>query len=279
MFLAERYTELAAELAACARQRAENSQDALHSSDIRILLVTKYQSRADIFQVLNYFADTPPLVRPNFGESYVQGAACRYRELEEYTQKKTAPYRPKLELIGPLQSNKIAKALKFCCALHSVSTMKLLQCLEAVCHKLASNGPSIASFTGRLPIFFQYNASGEPQKHGLRNYDELRRLTDALVNSQYLCLQGIMCMGQAGAGEAANRRCFARSRELAARLWRDYPPAQVGGEEFRRMGSGVLARCFSLSMGMSQDYREALLEGANVLRIGSLLFSRESGTE
>lgn len=270
MFLAERYTELAAELADCVRQRAKRPQD-LHSSDIRILLVTKYQSRADIFSALDFFSQAASLVRPNLGESYVQSAASRYRELEEY--KKAAEYRPKIELIGPLQSNKVAKALQFCTVLHSVATLKLLRCLEAACSKLACSESS--DFAGRLPIFFQYNAGGEAQKHGCCNYDELRGLTDALLESQNLCLQGIMCMSQAESSKAAKRRCFADARELASRLWRDYPPEQVGGEEYRQTGSGVLSPRFALSMGMSQDYREALLEGANVLRIGSLLFECE----
>ena len=235
MFLAERYTELAAEIVDCTRQRAEDCQDARHSSDIRILLVTKYQSQANIFSTLDYFSSTASLMQPNWGESYVQGVVSRYCELKTYYHEKVAIDFPKLELIGPLQSNKVTKALKYCSALHSVSTIKLLQCLEAACCK---NESSAANYTGRLPIFFQYNASDEPQKNGCRNYDELRQLTDILLSSQHLCLQGIMCMSQAGSDEVTNRRCFARARELASRLWRDYPPNRSGA---RSLGAQVTA--------------------------------------
>ena len=264
MFLANRYTDLVAELGDYARRRVEDGATSpLHSCDIRILLVTKYQSKANIFSALNYFSSGTSLMQPNWGESYVQGAINRYCELKEYHQKNTPIYRPKLELIGPLQNNKVSKALTYCSALHSVSTTKLLQ--NIIFHK---NKSVAKNSIDRFPIFFQYNGSDEPQKNGCRSYDELRQLTDVLLGSQNLCLQGIMCMSQASSSEAANHRCFARARELALRLWRDYPPEQVGEH--------LLAPQFSLSMGMSQDYREALLEGANVLRIGSLLFSDES---
>ncbi len=261
MFLTERYEQLAAEVARLAH------------SQVRIVLVTKYRRRDDIYSALGYFnglagslandsaaADTAnpaASLLPNLGENYVQAAARRRGELEDYYASRASAYQPQIELIGPLQSNKTANAVQLCSVLHSISSPKLLRQLEKSCsryeHRIAP-----------LSIFFQYNASGEQQKAGCRDYRELRNLTDELLSGSRLCLRGLMCMSAAGSEERERRRAFADCRKLAQRLWHDYPPAETGGR---------LAGDFELSMGMSQDYREALAEGAHVLRIGSLLFS------
>ena len=248
MFLPKRYEQLVAEAAAAERQRAQ-----LHSPEVRILLVSKYQSREAIYNALEYFAAKDKALPPNLGENYVQAATQRAWELEQYYQAAKAARRPKLEMIGPLQSNKAAKAASLFSVLHSISSVKLLQALE----KAVQNQ--------MLNIFLQYNASGEEQKNGCGSYDELRGLVDQLLaHSRSLYLRGLMCMGPAEARETDKRRAFAACFQLAERLWRDFPPAQTEGR---------LAPYFELSMGMSSDYREALAEGANILRIGSLLFS------
>ena len=255
MFLAERYEQVAFDIAAATRQRRDS---------VRILLVSKYQSCEDIYSALDYLHRRTPQLEaaqldlPNLGENYVQGAAQRQLELEQYYAQRPqfVARRVRLEMIGALQSNKASKATELFCALHSVSSVKLLRRLaKAVAGR---------DRTEPLDLYFQYNASGEKQKNGCREYDELCQLLDELLGSgSLLRLRGLMCMGAANVDEAATRRAFASCRRLAERLWCDYPPTQSAGHQ---------RECFELSMGMSSDYREALAEGANVLRIGSLLF-------
>ncbi|WGK69851.1 hypothetical protein P0082_03040 [Candidatus Haliotispira prima] len=333
MFLPERYWQLAGEVTATMREQAAQRLALGQSVDIRILLVSKYRSREDIYSVLDHFNEAVQMPAealqakalqaealeekafgqgqeqspgkaipeskpsnfelPNFGENYVQGAALRREELEQYQADKaqglgspgsaSSAELPELELIGPLQSNKAAKAIRLFRTVHSVSRIKLLQALEAAWLKHSQELGDCVEERAETPpdIFFQYNAGGEEQKNGCRSYDELRQLTDELLRVGPFRLRGLMCMGIADADAGANRRAFAECRELARRLWRDYAPAAAtslrdngGVREGGNGGNGgQLLPNFELSMGMSRDYREALAEGANVLRIGSLLFA------
>ncbi len=272
MFLPECYEQLMMEVNSIAEEQVP-MRPQLQSPEIRILLVSKYQSRAAIYSALDYFVqqlNKEPQKNlanflPNLGENYVQNAQQRAAQLKQYypTQYDKSPFQlkfcPKLEMIGPLQTNKAAKALRLFSVLHSISSIKQLQSLAK-----AWKNRETENSNSHLDIFFQYNASGEPQKNGCHNYDELRILADKLLGQNKLRLRGLMCMGYADTAASNNRKVFAVCRRLAEQLWSDYPAHQTGGK---------LIPNFELSMGMSRDYREALQEGANILRIGSLLFS------
>jgi hypothetical protein len=73
-------------------------------------------------------------------------------------------------------------------------------------------------------------------------------------------IQGLMAIGPLTEDEGKIRECFRKTRELSDALKNKFP--QYSWE--------------TLSMGMSADYRIAIEEGANMLRIGSLIFPREA---
>jgi PLP dependent protein len=111
-----------------------------------------------------------------------------------------------------------------------------------LCHSLASES---AAKRLTIPALVEVNLSGEPTKSGI-SPEELPRFLEL-----YADVRGLMTMPPASDDPEASRRYFRRLRELAE---------EHGLRE--------------LSMGTSQDYRVAVEEGATLIRIGSVLFSK-----
>ena len=107
-------------------------------------------------------------------------------------------------------------------------------------------------------VLIQVNCSGEPQKGGVTP-EGLPDLVDAVGALPRLDLRGLMTMAAYDADESVQRRTFARLREL-----RD-----------EAAGRGLVLP--ELSMGMSADYPAAVLEGATILRLGTVLFGERDG--
>lgn len=173
----------------------------------------------------------------NFGENRVQEA------LEKIA---AAPADVRWHLIGSLQKNKVNKIIGKFALIHSVDSVDLA---TKIAHTSASTGVV-------TPILLEVNTSGEVSKHGF-NEKELLDAFDALTQLQGIRLDGLMTMAPLTNDEDVIRRCFGRLRHL-----RDL---------FKEKGCRN-APMNHLSMGMSNDYRIAIEEGATLLRIGSALF-------
>lgn len=173
-----------------------------------------------------------------FGENQVQEAARKIPDLAADTE---------WHLIGHLQTNKV----KFVPALfHWVHTLDSL----ALAEKLSA----AADRHGReLHTLIQVNVTGDPRKHGV-SPEQLPGLLETLLEKRLstLRLRGLMTIGPHTGEAAPRRRYFADLRVLAERCRR-----QFGLHEFTE-----------LSMGMSDDYPDAIREGATLLRLGSLIF-------
>ena len=139
-----------------------------------------------------------------------------------------------LHCIGRLQSNKAAEAVRLFDVIHSLDRASLLAALVAEAEK-----------QGRTPaVYVQVNVGEEEQKGGCP-IDALGALV-AAVRAAPLPLAGLMAIPPLGVEPAPY---FALLAELAQRH-------DVTG----------------LSMGMSSDYRSAIMLGATVVRIGTALF-------
>ncbi len=119
-----------------------------------------------------------------------------------------------------------------------------------VAERLSAQRPPHAA---PLQVCIQVNIGREPGKSGVEPQyaGELARAVHALPR---LRLRGLMCILPEGRGARADRRGFAGLRTLLASL-------NAGG-----LGLDTL------SMGMSADFRAAVLEGATLVRIGTALF-------
>ncbi len=149
-------------------------------------------------------------------------------------------------MIGHLQRNKAKHAVRLFQMIQSVDSLKLAQELQ----KRLVEGQT-------LEILLEVNTSGEPTKHGLPPRDEeVFRLAEQILGCcPGLRLRGLMTLGPYPPEERRSRQSFARLREL-----RDHLEAHLG------------VNLPILSMGMSEDYVWAILEGATMIRLGRALF-------
>lgn len=140
----------------------------------------------------------------------------------------------RLHAIGRLQSNKAADAVKLFDVIHSLDRHSLLQALSREAEK-----------TGRFPsVYVQVNVGAEDQKGGCK-IEEVGDLV-AAVRQSPLPLAGLMCIPPLGLEPAP---FFA----LLVKLGRRHD-------------------VMTFSMGMSADYKEAVMLGATAVRVGTALF-------
>lgn len=155
--------------------------------------------------------------------------------------------------IGHLQTNKVSKVVGSASLVHSVDSIRLLECLDNRARRTKSEP---------VPVLLQVNVSGEQQKHGFEpaGLDAALRFAERL---EHVTIQGLMTMGPLEASEETQDEVFTRLRTCHEEL--------LVRSEGRYQGD-------QLSMGMSQDYRSAIRQGATMVRIGSAIFQEQGGT-
>ena len=150
----------------------------------------------------------------------------------------------KLCLIGHLQRNKAKKALSLVDRIDSVDSIPLMDELEK----------HLDGTDRVMDILFEVNSSGEERKSGFADEEELMNGVSHLSVCPHLRLCGLMTVGPLGFDEVKNRKAFRYVKSLYDKLNDEGYPLSV------------------LSMGMSADYRQAIEEGSNEVRIGSAIF-------
>ncbi len=173
------------------------------------------------------------------GHNYVQEAS---REIPLYDK----PADLRFHMIGPLQKNKMGKAVELFDMVETVED-------EAAAEFLSRKALEIAKV---MPVLIQVNVSGEPQKSGVSEQD-LSALVKRVRFLPSLRLKGLMTMPPYFDEPEKARPFFARLRRLRDEL----VDAGVPSTEMRH-----------LSMGMSGDFEAAIEEGATFVRIGTSLF-------
>lgn len=145
--------------------------------------------------------------------------------------------------IGHLQSNKTRDVAEHFDWVHSIDRLKIAQ-------RLSEQRPDSR---GDLNVCLQVNIDLEPNKSGVTP-DALEELALQVVELPRLVLRGLMCLPAIRKGEKAQREPFAKLRALA--------------DELRAAGLPI----DTLSMGMSDDFRAAILEGSTIVRLGTAVF-------
>lgn len=149
-------------------------------------------------------------------------------------------------MIGHLQTNKAGKAVRLFDMVQTVDSLKLGTALDRACR---TEGKTLA-------ILVEINSGEETQKAGVMP-DEAMDLIRGLSRLEHLRVMGLMTMGPLGERPEASRPYF----RTAAALFR----------ECRALGLPGVAMRY-LSMGMSDSYRVAIEEGANMVRVGTRIF-------
>ena len=211
-------------------------------SEVRIVVAAKGRTSAEIEEVIEAGAT-------DIGENYVQEAEIVIKELDSDLVK-----RVNWHMIGPLQKNKINKALPIFDFIQSVDSLELAKDIDK--RVLKSGKKSI-------PVLLEINIGSEESKHGIKpdEHERLEKFMEQLVydvsNLAHIHLVGLMTMGAFGANPEQFRQDFRRTKNIFDRL------AKLRLEQVDMK---------YLSMGMTDSYHIAIEEGANVVRIGTAIF-------
>jgi len=175
------------------------------------------------------------------GENYVQEA-----------EKARAAIGDKAEwhMIGHLQKNKVKKAVALFDMIETVDSIELAREVDKRCAEI-----------GRvMPVLVEVNSGREEQKAGVlpENAEQLVREISLLPNIRVM---GLMTMGPRFGNPEDSRPYFVITRQLFQRI------------EALRLPNVEMKY---LSMGMTNSYKVALEEGANLVRIGTKIFGERS---
>ena len=173
----------------------------------------------------------------DFGENRVQEALTKIAEFH--------PDGLRWHMIGHLQSNKASKAVAAFDFIQSVDSLHLAQALSR--HAVEQQK--------RLPVLLQVNISGEASKEGVSPNDAAA-LARQIVTLPQLELQGLMTVAPLVQDPEETRPVFRALRLLRDRLREEVPESSW----------------HHLSMGMTDDYRVAIEEGATIVRVGRAIF-------
>ena len=140
----------------------------------------------------------------------------------------------KLHMIGKLQSNKVKKALNIFDYIHSLDNAKLAS--KIFQHEKELNK--------KIKLFIQVNLSEETKKSGIL-LNELNNFYHYCTKELLLNVIGLMCL----------------------------PPFESNSEEYFKMLKKVAEKLNlkELSMGMSSDFEQAIINGSTYLRLGTII--------
>jgi pyridoxal phosphate enzyme (YggS family) len=203
-----------------------------HPRDVKLIAISKTQP-------VEAVAAAIAAGQHAFGESTVQDALTK---IPHFTGQAL-----EWHFVGHLQSNKARFIPGNFAWVHSLASVKLAQRLarQAQEHETAIN------------TLIEVNISRDPAKHGLAPEDVAPRLEELLkANLAGIQLRGLMAIGPHPATESERCASFAALRKLRE-------------ECVQRFG---LTDFTELSMGMSGDFVEAILEGSTMVRVGTALF-------
>jgi PLP dependent protein len=171
------------------------------------------------------------------GENYVQEAEQVHKIIGNIVQ---------WHFIGHLQKNKIKKAVEIFNMIETVDSLETAQEIDRRCQQIGKT----------MSILIEVNSGHETQKSGVfpQNVVSLAQTISKFTNIR---LMGLMTMGPQVGDPEDSRPYFVTTRKAFEELKLLYIP----NVEMKY-----------LSMGMTNSYRIALEEGANMVRLGTLIF-------
>lgn len=229
----------------CLEKNLENINSEIHETlkraqrtpdSLTLIAVSKTQPVQKIW-------DLYQLGITNFGENYVQEALTKIHALQNFgkgTEKITWHF------LGPIQSNKTKLIAENFDWVHSVSSLKIA---ERFNNQRPKNLP-------KLNICIQININQEPSKSGLTNFQELNNLAQEILKLPNLNLMGLMCIPENNFNNTQeSQKAFRQLKNLLDQL-----------------NLNLNLELKTLSMGMSGDFKQAILQGSTLIRVGTKLF-------
>jgi len=180
-----------------------------------------------------------------FGENRVQELTDKYELL---------PKDINWHIIGHLQKNKVKYIAPFVSMIHSVDSFDLLEVINQQAKK----------HNRIIPVLLQFHIAQEETKFGL-NIKEANKLLQDAENQKLANVRicGVMGMASFTDDQVKVRNEFRALKDYFDTLKNCYFP---NDEAFK-----------VISMGMSGDYKIAIAEGSNMIRVGSAIFGARQG--
>jgi hypothetical protein len=199
---------------------------------VKIVAVTKKRGISEIKEAIEAGIT-------DIGESRVQEAKDKLTGIPKGVTR---------HFIGRLQTNKVRDVVRIFDVIQSVDSLKLAQKIDEECGKIKKI----------MPILIQVNTSNEPQKGGV-NPDELENFIKKASELPNIRVEGLMTIAVDSENEDDVQKCF----RLLNEKFENIKKSQI---------TNLKSEMTWLSMGMSGDYKIAISEGANMVRIGSGIF-------
>ncbi|MCO5144055.1 MAG: YggS family pyridoxal phosphate-dependent enzyme [Oligoflexia bacterium] len=184
----------------------------------------------------------------NFGENYVQEAILKTNELNKAIKRNTY----NLHFIGKIQSKKSKQIANIFDRIHSLDSIKSAGLINEELKKLNKIMPSL----------IEVNISELPQRGGVLPTHISDFLKD-IEQFEQLKIDGLMCI----ASNSSQEVCQMQFRKMKGLL------------NSLNSSCSLNTKLIHLSMGMSNDYKIAIQEGATMVRIGSKLFGERGKVE
>ncbi|HEX5025481.1 MAG TPA: YggS family pyridoxal phosphate-dependent enzyme [Agriterribacter sp.] len=210
----------------------EHIKQELERKQVTLVAVSKTKSVADIQEMYK-------LGQRDFGENYVQELVEKHQQL---------PGDICWHFIGHLQRNKVKEIAAFVHLIQGVDSLRLLTEINKQAEKC----------NRIIAVLLQVHIAREETKFGL-DEKELREVVDHLSSLKNIAVKGLMGMAS-----------FTNDIEIVRSEFR-YLKSIYDSLQYGPLSTFHLSLT-TLSMGMSSDYAVAVEEGANMVRIGSLLF-------
>lgn len=175
-----------------------------------------------------------------FGENKVQVALEKLPHFKQDTH-------IEWHFIGHLQRNKVKKVIEHFDVIQSVDSLRLAEAINTAA--------KLQLKTQR--IFVQINFSSEKQKFGI-DPAEKDHLIQEIQKLSHIRVEGIMCMAPLNPGDAVLKHTFTQAKNYFDSLKHN------------------LSSLNHVSMGMSQDYSQAIACGSTMIRCGSLIFKERT---
>jgi PLP dependent protein len=169
----------------------------------------------------------------HLGENRAEGLLEKWELLKD---------KPTWHFIGSLQTRKVKNIIDIVDYIHSLDRLTLAEEIN----KRA---------TQPIKCFVQVNISGEDTKNGISPL-EVSSFIEKLRDYPNIIICGLMTMAPFTENEMSIRTCFRELKSLQL---------EIAGKQWKH------APCHELSMGMSNDYKIAIEEGATMIRIGTAL--------
>ena len=213
----------------------------LGAKNVMLVAVSKTKPVEDILELYN-------LGHRDFGENYVQELVDKVAVL---------PKDIRWHFIGHLQTNKVKLIASFVQLIHGVDSLKLLREIN----KEGEKNNRV------IDCLLQVHIAQEETKFGL-DEEELNELMSHFADEP---MKNVRIIGLMGMASFTNDTIKVRSEFRKLKELFDY----YAKPETNNISFGKL-RMITLSTGMSSDYKIAIEEGSNMVRIGSLLFGERA---